>query len=80
MRLFIATFDFNEGSRDSILHFAKSHLNPKTFIAVHDFVTMLLLQYSAFYDKRYICDMSDDCYEVRVEALFLITEDQCQSQ
>ena len=52
MGLFVATFDFNEESRDSILDLDKSHLNPKTFIAIYDYVTMLLLRYSAFYGKQ----------------------------
>ena len=50
MRLFVAIIDFSEGSRDSILNLDKSHFNPKTFIAINDLVTMLLLRYSAFYE------------------------------
>ena len=50
MRLFVATIDFSEGSRDSILDLDKFHFNPKTFIAIHDLATMLSLQYSAFYE------------------------------
>ena len=49
MRLFVAIIDFSEGSRDSILDLDKFHLNPKTFIAINDLVTMLPLRYSAFY-------------------------------
>ena len=48
----MATFDFSEGSRDLILDLDKSQSNPKTFIAVHDLVTMLLLLYSAFYNRE----------------------------
>ena len=50
MRLFVAIIDFGEASRESILDLDNSHLNPNTFIAINDLVTMLLLRYFAFYE------------------------------